>query len=47
MDMVSILARVATGFAARIAAGGLAIYAACEAWGYVAHVFSTVNGVLQ
>ncbi len=43
MDMVSILSRVASGLAVRLAAGGLALYAASEAYSYVRHVFAAAG----
>lgn len=45
MDMVSILARVASGLAVRVASG-LAVYAVCEAYSYVRHVFTAANAAM-
>ena len=47
MDMPSILARVATGLAVRVAAGVAAIYAGAALWSYVANVFDGVSHVLR
>jgi hypothetical protein len=47
MDFASIFARVGSGFAVRLLAFGFAVYAACEAWGYVSTVFERVSNVLQ
>lgn len=46
MDIVSIIARAASGYAVKLAAIGFAIYAVSEVWTYVHSVFSTVQGVL-
>lgn len=46
MDTNSIFARIATGFATKAIAAGLAIWVAHTAWTYVAHVFATVNTAL-
>lgn len=46
MDMVSILSRVASGLAVRAIAAGLAVYAVCEAYSYVRHVFAAANAAM-
>ena len=46
MDMVSILSRVVSGLAVRAAAAGLAIYAVCETYSYVRHVFAAANAAM-
>lgn len=47
MDMVSILSRVASGLAIRLAAIVVAVYLASEVYSYVSAVFAPISGVLK
>lgn len=46
MDNASIFARIASGFAVRVAAAILVVYAASEAWSFVSGVFAHVGAAL-
>ncbi len=46
MDMVSILSRIASGLAVRLAAIVAALYVASEVYSYVSAAFAPIPGVL-
>jgi hypothetical protein len=46
MDIVSIIARVASGWAVKLIAAALACYLVAKAWGYVSAVFGGIHGIM-
>lgn len=46
MDINSILARVASGFAVKAAAIGLAVYVVQYAYGFIVQAFEPIAGVM-
>lgn len=47
MDMVSLLARIASGFAVKAAVAAFAVYVALEAYSFISAAFVPIAGVLQ